>query len=175
MTGGRTVHLPGQVVAVSVLGGEADSASEATPEARNGDLRQAIGALNSAAQQLDEARGQLLREAEEQLIDLAIDIARKILMQEIEAGRAQIDPIVAEALKRVPPRQQVIVHLNPEDHAQCEMAEQSEDSGAANNVRFVADPSVPRAGCVVETSEGVVDSSVQEHLAEIASALKNPE
>ncbi len=185
MTGEQTVQIPGQVVAVRVLGDGADPDADAdaqrtmqgraSVEIQRNELRHAVQALRIAAQELDEARSRMVREVEEQLIDLAIDIARKVVMQEIDAGRARIDPIVAEALRHVPPRQEVVVHLNPEDSAQCEMAQETEDGGAAKNIRFVADPSVPRGGCVVETPEGTVNSSPQEHLEGIASALKSPE
>lgn len=42
-------------------------------------------------------------------------------------------------------------------------------------MRFVADPSVERGQCILETDEGVIESSVADHLASVAEALKEPE
>ncbi len=49
-------------------------------------VQHACHAVESAAAQLHEARRQMATEAEEQLLELAIGLARKAMMQEIEAG-----------------------------------------------------------------------------------------
>ena len=90
-------------------------------------------------------------------------------MQEIQAERYQIDPIVTEALRRVPSHGGVVVHLNPGDCARCQAAVKQE--GAPEQVRFVADVNVQPAECLLETPEGIVESSVEGHLAAIAEGL----
>lgn len=143
-------------------------------ESRERDLARIRQALEGGLGQLQELKWQVFHEAREQLIDLAIDIARKVLMQEIQAERYDIDPIVAEALARVPARCDVVVHLNPEDWSRCQTAGHDPEAGEARQVRFVSDWSVPRAQCVLETSEGVVTSDVEGHLGRIGEALKEP-
>ena len=46
---------------------------------------------------------------------------------------------------------------------------------SGGNIRFVADPSVPRAECVLETTEGIVQSAIEQHIERIADALQNAE
>ena len=135
-------------------------------------LTQARKALEDALEKLPQLREKMIRESEEQLVELALEIARKVLMQEVQAGRYEIDPIVKEALLHVPARQDVTVHLHPDDWAACQTAREAEGSAAAGNVRFVADPSVRRAACLLETSEGTVESAVEANLENIAEALK---
>lgn len=132
-------------------------------------------ALADGLEKLSRLQVEMMADAEQQLLDLAVDIARKVLMQEIQAQRYQIDPIVKEALLHVPARQDVLVHLNPDDYATCELARGSEDPSLAGKIRFVADPAVEPAECLLETIEGLVISSVEDHLESIADALKNPE
>ena len=139
------------------------------------ELARARQALTEALSQFDRHREQLLHEAENQLLDLAVEIARKVLMQEIQAERHQIEPIVTEALQNLPARQQVVVHLNPRDLARCEIAGKADDAENAESIRFVADPYVSPAQCVLETPEGTVDSNVDTHLQVISEALKQPE
>ena len=139
------------------------------------ELARARQALTEALSQFDRHREQLLREAENQLLDLAVEIARKVLMQEIQAERHQIEPIVTEALQNLPARQQVVVHLNPRDLARCEIAGKADDAENSESIRFVADPSISPAQCVLETPEGTVDSNVDTHLQAISEALKQPE
>ena len=139
------------------------------------ELARARQALTEALSQLDRHREQLLREAENELLDLAVEIARKVLMQEIQAERHQIEPIVTEALQNLPARRQVVVHLNPRDLARCEIAGKADDADSPESIRFVADPSVSPAQCVLETPEGTVESNVDTHLQAISEALKQPE
>ena len=139
------------------------------------ELAGARQALTEALSQFDRHREQLFREAENQLLDLAVEIARKVLMQEIQAERHQIEPIVTEALQNLPARQQVVVHLNPRDMARCEIAGKTDDAENSESIRFVADPSIAPAQCVLETPEGTVDSNVDTHLQAISEALKQPE
>ena len=143
--------------------------------AQQGELAKTRAALEAGLEQISSLREEMIREAESQLLDLALDVARKVLMQEIQAGRYEIDPIVKEALQRVPPRQDVVAHLHPEDWRLSQMAQGADSPSAAGSIRFVADPSVSRGECVLETIEGIVVSAVDDHLDTIADALKDAE
>ncbi len=184
-----TVHLPGKLLAMKVLGtspadglaGSADAA-ESTPQQRQKVLedeiakaKQARRALENALEQVGQLQVQLLKDAEQQLLQLSVDIAQKILAQEIQTQQYQIEPIVKEALQHVPPRTDVVVHLHPDDYAQCEMARQAEKNSQSGGITFLADPNVNRAECVLETSQGTVESRIDAHLENIVEAFKNPE
>ena len=132
-------------------------------------------ALEDGVEKLRQFEAELLEGTEEQLLDLALGIARRVLMQEIQADRYEIEPIVKEALLHVPTRRDVLVHLHPDDWKQSQTAEEGSKAGDSGGVRFVADASVQRAECVLETTGGVVESTVDTHLENIAEALKNPE
>jgi len=131
-------------------------------------LNSARAALQQAGAGLSKMRQQILVDSEQQLLDLAVEIARKVLMQDIQAQRYEIAPIVEAALAQLPSRDGVTVRLNPADHHRC-IASVPADEG---HVRFVPDPSVPSAGCIVESGEGIVESDIQSHLAAIAQNLK---
>jgi flagellar assembly protein FliH len=143
--------------------------------AQQSELAKTRTALEAGLEQISALREEMIREAETQLLDLALDVARKVLMQEIQAGRYEIDPIVKAALQRVPPRQDVVAHLHPEDWRVSQMAQGADPGSAAGSIRFVADPSIPRGECVLETIEGIVVSAVDDHLDTIADALKEGE
>lgn len=191
MTQPPPVELPHPPTAVRVIPGPAggDNRAAGSPDAPdNGALQSDQAALETeraelarARQTLERAAAQvaglepkILADAEQHLLDLAIEIARKVLMQEIQAGRYEIDPIVTEALLHVPARQVVVAHLHPDDWARCQRASDGSGDGAGT-VRFVADASVPRAACVLETPQGVVQSVVEDHLERIAEDLGGEE
>ncbi len=137
--------------------------------------RSAIAALEEAAAETRAVRAEIIESAEPQLIELALEIARKVVMQEIADRRVRIEPIVKEALLRLPNRQDVTVHLHPEDWDQCQIARQAEPSEQDQAVRFVSDPSVARGACVVETREGHVESRVEDHFQAVAEAMTDRE
>ena len=181
------IQLPGQISTVAVVPGRScdgdtpgpDEATQSGPsgqfDAELAGIRSARKAIQQAAKKIQEIQGQFLAEAQQQLVDLSIEIAKKVLMQEIQADRHQIDPIVTEALSRVPDRADIVVHLHPDDLARCEQAEKSDEENDTNTLSFVANPKVQRGGCLLQTSRGDVESSIDGQLEEISQALKNPE
>jgi len=138
--------------------------------AERASLAMARMALESAGAQLRALQAAIVKESEQQLLDLAMDIARKVLMQEIQAQRYEIDPIVREALSHIGPRREVIVHLNPADLKRCTQARVN-DGEPAGEVQFVADASVQPAHCRIETPEGTVQSTTEANLERLALAL----
>ena len=144
-------------------------------DAEQNGMRSARAALENAVAQLQQIRQQFLAEAEGQLLTLSLEIARKVLMQEIQAERYQIDPIVQEARRRVPASADVTVLLHPDDLSRCRLAQDQQDPDAPRSVRLQADPSIRRAECLLQTVGGPVQSAVDEHLAEIADAFNTPE
>jgi flagellar assembly protein FliH len=127
-------------------------------------------AMAKAAAELAELYEQAQARLEQQVMELAIDVARTVLMQEVQAGRYEIEAIVREALAQVPARQEVVVHLSPADLERCSLAE-----SPAPGVRFVADANLAAASCLVETREGVVESSVEASLDAVENAMRQSE
>jgi flagellar biosynthesis/type III secretory pathway protein FliH len=68
-----------------------------------------------------------------------------------------------------------VVHLNPEDLSQCQKAQQDEPDGALTGVKFVSDPNIGRAECLLESPKGIIESLINEHLERISKALKKAE
>lgn len=138
-------------------------------------LAQARQAMENGMRRLEKLQDDIRSEAENQLAGLAVDVARKILMQDIHSGHYEIDPIVAETLMHVPPRQNVVVHLNPDDWAQCEMVNQNDQADGTGKIRFVSDPQINKAECLIETPQGTVESVIETHLETIGEAMMSPE
>lgn len=182
MTARASITLSARPSAVAVMGGLIDAAEVERQvsqrlaaeleliEAREAQLASAIEAMRSAAEQFQAARDQLADQARQQVVDLALAVAAKVLMQQVQAGQYEIDPIVAEALKDAPPRRQVVVHLCQADLERCQLAAQP-----PAGVTFQADPGLSAAQCVVVTPEGIIESSVQQGLAAVAEALRAQE
>ncbi len=173
------IQLPGPVTTVNVIGpsSEVETINQrlAQQGAERASLASACAALQKAFEQIRRAHQEFFKQAEAQLPALAVDIARKVLMQEIDAGHYQIEPIVRQVLSRIAPNLNMVVHLSPADLERSELTGSSADKPGMANVQFVGDAEVSPGECFVETSEGVVTSSIEEHLSEIAETLKTLE
>lgn len=128
-------------------------------------------ALGAAAEAIQTLEAQAIADAESQVVDLALAIAQKVLMQEIEGGRCRIEPIVREALRHAPSRREITVRLHPDDFAQWQQATVA-DAAPTSHLKVVADATIRRAGCLVETAEGTVTATLDDRLTLVAEAIK---
>ncbi len=183
------IQIPRPVSSVNVVPGRSGGSVSAPPPRQTAPagragggadrelagLRSARQALEKAVVKFGEIHERFFKEAEEQLLNLSIEIARKVLKQEIQTERHKIEPVVREALSRVPDGIKVVVHLHPDDLARCESARKDTDQAGSDNISFIADRKVQPGGCLLETPQGTVESSIDAQLEEIAGAMKNPE
>ncbi len=146
-----------------------------SPEASKGQkqaLQQTCQVLQQAADQLSETCRNLFHDHRDQIAQLAVEIARVVLMQKVLEGAYDIEAIVKESLSHAPTREDVSIRVNPADLADCCAAQGRETDKAFVGVQFVADHGVGRAECVLESPRGVIQSMIDEHLHKIGEALK---
>ncbi|MHC4115223.1 MAG: FliH/SctL family protein [Planctomycetota bacterium] len=131
--------------------------------------------LQGLVAKLNEFCDQIFAGHKEEIASLSVEIARKVLMQKIENGDYEIESIIKETLKNTPTHQDLIVHLNPEDLAACQKAQQDGGKGTLAGIKFVADANIGRAECVLESPRGIIKSLIEEHLEQIGRALEKAE
>jgi flagellar biosynthesis/type III secretory pathway protein FliH len=189
MTGELTVNLSKPIKSAEILGDTNRSPSYEVSvdgaaagqnltedlEAQKTSFSQVCQTLNGVVAKLNQFCDKVFAEHREEIAKLSVEIARKILVQKVQNGDYETESIVKEALKNSPTRQDVVVHLNPEDFVQCQKAQQDEPTGALAGIKFVSDPNIGRAECLVESSKGIIESLIDEHLERIGKALKKVE
>jgi flagellar biosynthesis/type III secretory pathway protein FliH len=116
---------------------------------------QTCQALNGVIDKLNKCYDKIFVGHSEEIARLSVEIARKILMHKIENGDYEIESIVKEALENAPDRQDVVVHLHPDDVAQCQRAQQDEPGSALVGVTLVSDSNIGRAECLLESPKGI--------------------
>jgi flagellar biosynthesis/type III secretory pathway protein FliH len=195
MSASLTIRIEKPVVSAEVLDGYVDGAGSelsdrgpsdsgektrhlATPgsDSQKTAFSQACQVLNQVAARLQESCADVFAGHREEIARLSVEIARKILMQKVENGDYQIESIIKEALLHVPSRQDLVVHLNPEDLAQCLKAQQQDEQGGAFvGIKFVPDPNMGRAECLLESPKGIIKSLIDENLERVGKALGKAE
>jgi len=139
-------------------------------EAEKKHIAELLSAVEAAATELDDLRKRAVTENKQQIGLLAVEIARKILVSEIEEGKYDIGAMIEKALQASPSREGATVRLNPHD---LDKLEEIIKSGSVNfeNVKFEADSSIGPAQCFVATSKGIVEYFIDDQLNRIGSAL----
>ncbi len=141
-------------------------------EAQRAALSHANQAIREATARLNEFYDATFAAHKEEIARLAVEIARKILAQEVENGDYKIEPIIRETLSNAPVRQDVVVRLNPADLTEWQKLRANEPGEDFTGIKFVPDASVRRAECVLETPKGIIESLIDQHLEQIGKALR---
>ncbi|MFO7552027.1 MAG: flagellar assembly protein FliH [Haliea sp.] len=126
-------------------------------------LQQVLGALASPLQEIDE-------QVEEELLQLALAVARQIIRRELVANPSHVIAAVREALAELPSSSRDIrVLLNPDD-AQLVRETLPRPSGHAS-WDIVEDPVIEHGGCKVITPNTTVDASLEARIRAVASRV----
>lgn len=142
-------------------------------EAQKESLQQTCQVMQQAADQLSKTCQALFHDHRDQIAQLAVEIARRVLRQQVMDGAYDIEAIVKEALSHAPTLEGVTIRVNPGDLADCRAAQTQKKGGEVfNGIQFVADPAVGRAECVLESPRGIIQSMIDEQLLQIGEALK---
>lgn len=187
MSGMLTIDLAGPVTTVTILDDYSGRAVDEQVETeadrahvlkRELDEQKAVFAgacrtLNGVVQNLNEFCDKMFSRHKEEIAHLAVEIARKILVRKVDNGDYEIESIVKKALENAPGREDLVVHLHPDDVAQFEAAQEAEPNGEPAGIKFVSDSNIGRAECLLEGSKGIVKSLISENLERIARALNH--
>ena len=114
--------------------------------------------------------GDLETESAEQVLTLALTIARQVMRREMEVDRASVMPALQEAVHAVIDQQaHPRVHLNPQDLAH--LHDSLDADGLLKGCRFIADPAISRGGCRVETGQSDVDATIESRWNRVLAAV----
>jgi flagellar assembly protein FliH len=126
-----------------------------------------IGALlKSLGEQLDGLQGQMAQT----LCASATRIARQAVRSELQTRPELIAIVAQEALDTlVLSARHITLRVHPDDHPL--VADGAGDLLDARSARLVADPTIARGGCVVESDIGVIDASLDTRWRRAAASL----
>lgn len=94
------------------------------------------------------------------VLELACELARQVLRQELSVNPEALRPVIREALGLLgTENKSALVRLNPADLEVLEEAVRAEFSSLS--LTLIADATLSRGGCVVESTGTVVDGSLE--------------
>jgi len=132
--------------------------------------QEAAQRLQGVLQTLDASLIDMQQQMAQQLLELACDIARQVVRQELSVNPHVLLPVVREAVGMlVTEGRPATVRLNPVDMEA--MAEPLREEVHAPGVQWMTDAAVPAGGCLVESAGTVVDGSLDKRWQRAIAAL----
>ena len=114
--------------------------------------------LATLVDEIDTAFNALDADVAEELVTLAITVARQLVGKAVTMDPAAVLHVVREALQQLP-QNKVRIHINPEDAAAIrEHLGEQLDQG---HHQLIADETVARGGCRLESGTGEVDATLE--------------
>jgi flagellar assembly protein FliH len=150
--------------AAGVREGEAAGRSRAQAE-----LKPVIDRLARSIEEIGGLRARLRKEAEADMVQLSLAVARRVLRREIAVDPEALRGLVMAALERLAAQEIARVRVHP-SHAAMVGACLGERA-AGSTVEVVADGSREPGTVVFETDRGNLDASVETQLDEIGRGL----
>lgn len=144
---------------------QGERAGEAAAAAR---IEATLQRLAATIEEISSLRGGLMRRSEREMVRLSVAIAERVLHREVQIDREVLLAMARSAVDRLGQQVVATVHLNPADAAVI-AARRGPD--AAGTVQVVEDANVPRGGCLVRSSAGHVNASIEAQVRELARAL----
>lgn len=119
-----------------------------------------LDSLNAPLQQQDER-------LEQELLSLALVLAKSVIHQEVEQNPQAVIKAVSEGIKSLGAEQgQVRVMLNPDDLPAVQQA-WGEEELAKRQWLLMAEPSLARGGCQIETATSSVDMTLEQRIKSV--------
>ncbi|WP_136515058.1 FliH/SctL family protein [Geomonas edaphica] len=136
------------------------------------DLAKVSEAMAQALLATGAVRGQLMHEAEEDLLKLSAMIARKVMMRELTIDPGLIANLVHGAVELAADEGEIVVRLNPEEYQVVAYSPQFQAlTRDRKKIVLREDPTLGPAACVVETVRGNIDAGFDAQLEEIMRRL----
>lgn len=160
-TADQIQHLQQQAYQEGFAAGMKDGRAESHVIAQR--MQSMLGALHHAMSQFEEAMAQ-------EIMDLALDIARQMVRASLQIEPALVLAVVREAIQNLPQAyQRPTLMVNPEDAQLVRDLLTQEYQGEV--WRIIEDPHMERGGCRIETSTSEIDARIESRWQRIVSAL----
>ena len=121
--------------------------------------------------ELGKLRSAIYTRVEHEVVKLAVEVAKKIVHREIQVDKDIIQTLVRVALTHVAEKSAVTIHLSPQDYSYLleHRAELAQTEG--RDIALLADKSIDRGGCLIQTECGDIDARVEEKFREVEQAF----
>jgi flagellar assembly protein FliH len=144
-------------------------------ESGNEKIESVLNSIKQGLAELKKIKQDIYQETEEEIVKLAMAIARKIVCHEINVNKDTVVNVVKQAVEKVEGNEKVQVKLSCKDFdfINKEKPEILDKIANIENAGFIMDESVCDGGCIIETESGDIDSRIEKQFQAIEEAFEN--
>jgi|LSQX01.1.fsa_nt_gb flagellar assembly protein FliH len=127
--------------------------------------------LNRIVGEFVRQRERLVDEMRPELLQISLAVAREIINHETSVDPGVIDDTLRECLSELHAASRAVVRLHPDDLAHLRRhGDWAEEQ--AGEIEFMADTSIERGGCLIESDRGGVDATIETQLRLLGEHLR---
>lgn len=133
-----------------------------------------LAALETTLAELDGVRQKIRRHLEQEVVELALHVARKVVRHELTVSKDTIVCVVQEAMTQLDDPGKISIRLNPDDLKKIRAAGETLSSVMDNldTIRFEEDSGIDCGGCYIQTEYGEIDARIEEQLRTVEEAFR---
>lgn len=141
------------------------------------EIERTVAQTNRLAEELQKEAERVFLEAEQEIIAIALATAQKILLREIDDNPMTVLPIVRSALEKVRDQEKIVIRVHPDDYELLLQAKRDLQMiiGREQALNLVADQTIGRGGCMIDTMYGTVDAKIDTQFETIKKMLQEVE
>ena len=144
-------------------------------ESGNEKIESVVNSINLGLSELIKIRQDIYLETEQEIVKLAMAIARKVVCNEIRVNKDTVVNVVKEAVEKVEGNEKVKVRLSCKDFQYIKSEKPAIIDKIINieNVGFEMDDSIPDGGCIIETESGDIDARIEKQFQAVEEAFES--
>lgn len=132
-----------------------------------------INSIKEALIQLAAIRRETYSQIENEVVELALAIAQKVICREVATDRETVVCVAKEALAKIDDPGKITIKMNPADllfinETKYQLANMIAD---VNNVTFEGEESIQSGGCIIETQLGEIDARIEKQLEAVKESF----
>ncbi len=154
-----------------------DAGYKIVKEKFQGLLAQMEMVLSEAKREKERISQKAQEEMSEEIVDLAIIIAKKIIKTEAAVNRDILRANIKESLSKIQGQGEITIRVNLVDlnHAESERDELLSFASGLKEIHFYDDPSIEPGGCKIETTLGIIDATIATQMEKLEEELRRKE
>lgn len=143
-------------------------------EAAAGRMEGLLKSLEQMLSDLENLQRRACHDLENEMVRLALEVARKVVGREVQADVETVAGIVRDAVNRVEHAEHITLRMNPGDMQRLtELKPRLLDELAeAGRARFETDASITSGGCRVESDSGDIDARLEQRFKVVEAAFQ---
>jgi flagellar assembly protein FliH len=146
-------------------------------ELQKNETLQSLQAMASIVKETAKLKKSILANEEQQIIQLSLAIAEKVIHLEVTTNQEVIRDVLKEAIKNIGDRENMKIRVHPQDfHFMLEIkSDFLQGFDGIKNIIFEEDESILRGGAIIETLCGEVDARLDQQFSEIKKLITSPQ